>query len=52
MAHLSVSEILFYGGIIALVLAGVLGAVCIGIFIYSGRKLKKRLEQEYGKPRR
>ncbi len=31
--------------------AGVLAVICITIFCITGKRLKKRLEQEYGKPR-
>lgn len=50
MMHLSESELLLYGGLAMMAAAAVLAVLCIGIFIRTGRKLKKKLEQEYGKP--
>ncbi len=43
------SEILFYSGIFLVALAAIFALVCIIIFKISGNKLKKKLEQEYGK---
>ncbi len=43
-------ELLLYGGLGAMTMA-VLGAVlCTVIFILAGRRLKKKLEKEYGRP--
>lgn len=50
--YLSESEWLFWGGIGAMSAAAVLAVICIIIFTFTGQKLKKRLEQEYGKPQR
>jgi len=45
------NELLFYGGI-ALMCASVLAAVIsITIFRMSGKRIKTRLEAEYGKPK-
>lgn len=44
------SEIIFYTGIAVLAAAGVLTIVCFVVFMYTGKRLKKQLEQEYGKP--
>lgn len=52
MFGLSESECFLYGGIAVMAAAGILAALCIVIFICTGRRLKKRLEQEYGKPQR
>ena len=52
MFGLSESELFFYGGIALMVAAGILAVLCIVIFTCTGRKLKKKLEQEYGKPHR
>lgn len=50
MFGLSSSEILFFIGIAVMVIA-VMGAIlCVIIFSLTGRSLKERLEQEYGKP--
>lgn len=50
MSGLSGSELLFYGGLAAMGAAAAGALLCIVIFRVSGRKLKKKLEQEYGKP--
>lgn len=52
MDSLSCSQWLFYGGIAAMTAAGILAVICISVFVFTGRRLKKKLEQEYGKPRR
>lgn len=49
MLHLSGSELLFWGGIVVMVEALGLGIVCGAVLFVSGRKLKRKLEQEYGK---
>jgi len=43
-------ETLFWGGVAVAGTAVFLMAACCVIFYASGRKLKKRLEEEYGKP--
>ena len=49
---MNMSEILFYSGI-ALIAAAAAGAVIAGIvFSLTGRKLKRKLEEEYGKPQK
>ena len=50
MGALSVSELILYGGIAAMVLSGILALLCITVFSITGRKLKEQLEKEYGKP--
>ncbi|WP_270810919.1 hypothetical protein [Hungatella effluvii] len=50
MVYLSDSEVLFYGGLAVMTAAAVLAALCSAVFIWTGRRLKKKLEQEYGKP--
>lgn len=52
MFGLSESELFFYGGIVMMAAAGILAALCIAVFVCTGRRLKKKLEQEYGKPQR
>ena len=32
--------------------AAVLAVICLGVFIFTGQKIKKKLEEEYGKPLR
>lgn len=48
--NLSVSERLLYGGITAMAAVAVIVAAGIVIFTITGRKLRKKLEEEYGKP--
>lgn len=48
MFGLSGSELLFYGGLAIMVIAVLLAMVCAVLFRLSGRRLKKKLEQEYG----
>ena len=47
---LSVSELLFYGGLVIMAAAVLAMVICTVIFTFAGRKLKRKLEQEYGKP--
>lgn len=49
---LSVSIFLFYGGLGIMAAAAIAMVVCAVIFTVTGRKLKRKLEQEYGKPQR
>lgn len=51
MDGLSNSELLFYGGIALMIAAAVLCVFAVVIFTISGRRLRKKLEQEYGKRR-
>lgn len=51
MLGLSVSEWLLYGGIAAMLGVLLLMVLSIVFFRVRGRKLKERLEQEYGKLR-
>ena len=48
--NLPVSERLLYGGITAMAAVAVIVAAGIVIFTVTGRKLRKKLEEEYGKP--
>ncbi len=48
---LSGSQWLFYGGLALMAVSLLLGLICLGALCFTGRKLKKRLEEEYGKPR-
>ncbi len=50
MFDLSGSELLFYIGIAVMVFSTVIEVLCISVFMFTGRKLKEKLEQEYGKP--
>lgn len=52
MFYLPRSELLFYGGLAAMGVAAILAVLGIVIFTFTGRKLKKILEQEYGEPKR
>lgn len=50
MQYLSVSEWLFWGGIAVMAGAAVLAIACLIVFSFTGRMLKRTLEEEYGKP--
>lgn len=50
MWNLSSSEMLFYGGIILMAAAAVIAMVCTVIFVCTGQRIKRQMEQEYGKP--
>lgn len=51
MFGLSVSEWLLYGGIAAMIGILLLAVLSVVFFRVRGRRLKERLEQEYGKLR-
>lgn len=40
---------LFYTGLVLMAVSAVLGAVLLTVFLVTGRKLKRTLEEEYGK---
>ncbi len=48
MFGLSVSECLFYGGIVMMAIAILAAGISAAIFRVTGKKLKNNLEQEYG----
>jgi len=48
--NLPVSESLLYGGIAAMAAVAVITAAGIVIFTVTGQRLKRKLEEEYGKP--
>lgn len=50
MFGLSQSELLCFLGIGMLLLALLIGIINIAVFRITGRKLKEKLEIEYGKP--
>ncbi len=50
MFGMSVSEVWFYGGIALVILAVVLSLAGAAVFSYTGRRLRRKLEEEYGKP--
>lgn len=50
--ELSVSELLLYGGIVIMVVTALIGVFLTILFLHRGKKLKHKLEQEYGKPQR
>lgn len=50
--NVSSSELLFLGGIVMMAASALLTVVSIGVFGIAGRNLKRRLEQEYGRPER
>ena len=49
--QLTTSEWLFYGGLAVMAIAFMMAFLCITVFFFTGRELKKKLEQEYGKER-
>ena len=49
MWNVSVSELLFYGGLIGMGMTMILVILAAVIFRITGKKLKKKLEEEYGK---
>lgn len=51
MFHLTQGEIFLYCGIAALVFAVVSAIACIILFKITGKQIRKKLEQEYGKKR-
>ncbi len=50
MLQISMSEWLFWGGIGVMATAAILAVIFLVIFMITGRWLKEKLEQEYGKP--
>lgn len=50
MAGLSESELLLYGGIAVMIVTVVLSVICTILFWVTGRKIKRKLTEEYGKP--
>lgn len=50
MEYLTVSEQLLYGGIGLMASAAALAVLCLAGFAISGKRLKRKLEEEYGKP--
>ena len=50
--EMSSSDLLLWGGIILMAAAAILALVCFMVFGVTGKRLKKKLEQEYGKPER
>ena len=51
MDNLSGGEWLLYCGIGIVILAVFLSAICVLIFSFTSKKLRKKMEQESGKPR-
>lgn len=51
MQDLSESELLFYGGLAIMAAAVFLAVICIVSLSITGHKIRKKLEQEYGKQR-
>ena len=49
---LSVSNFLFYGGIVIMAAAAADRGRSALVVLITGRKLKRKLEKEYGKPQR
>ena len=51
MAGFTTSEILFYSGIVIMLLSILIGGIGWIVFKNSGKKIKEQLEKEYGKSR-
>lgn len=49
MVNFSSGELLFYGGLVIMIVSAMLGGIFSIHFILKRQKLKKVLEQEYGK---
>lgn len=52
MFKLSGSEVLFYGGLAVMCISVLLAAICTTALKISGKRLRKKLDLEYGKPYR
>lgn len=50
MGYVSETELLYWGGIGVMAGAVVLAVICLSVFLVTGRKLKKKMEEEYGRP--
>ncbi len=50
--RMSGSELLLYGGIIAMITAAIGGIACAVVFTITGQNLKMQLDQEYGPARK
>lgn len=48
MSGFSTTEVLFYGGLGIMAAAVVLGAVAVVFFRITGKRIRRRLEKEYG----
>ena len=51
MSGLSGSELLFYGGISVMLLAVAAAILAAVLFAISGRRLRRKLEEEFGRKR-
>lgn len=51
MNSLSGSELLLYGGLTGMGIVVVLALAAVVVFAVTGRRLAKKLEEEYGKTR-
>ena len=52
MSGFSDGTILFYSGIIGMIVAAIGAVISIVIFSVSGNRLKRKLDEEYGKKKR
>ncbi len=51
MTGWTTNELLFYGGIALMCVSALAAIIAILIFRMSGKRIKSRLETEYGKPK-
>lgn len=49
MFFMSESEMLFYGGIAIIAVTALLSLLCVEVFTFTGKKIREKIEREYGK---
>ncbi len=52
LTGMSGSELLFYGGIAMMITAAAASLPVGAVLVFTGRRLRRKMEQEYGKPQR
>ncbi len=52
MLYFMESQWLLWGGIAVMATAAAAAAACMIVFAITGRRIKKKLEEEYGRPQR
>lgn len=43
-------DLIFYAGIIGIIVSALLGAIMTVLYLISGKRLKSKLDKEYGNP--